>query len=92
MVTASATKNRSMDGHLFMEIILFYASLYPNIAITFVWDRDQLAAGSILIKPNIGPGRIWKICKSLRSIKFRQKMHLRGIYLLPSLPNSIGVW
>ena len=61
-------KKGSMDETLFIETVLFYKSLYPNLARKFKWDGDHLIEDSIFFKTDSGPGRN---CKSKRAIKFQ---------------------
>ena len=81
--------NGSMEDTLFMKTVLFYASMYEDtLAPTFKWDGDRLVEGPLLIKGDSGAGRN---AKSVESIEFRRKMHLKGVYLMPGLPNATGV-
>ncbi len=76
----------SMDEDLFIQTVLFYRSLYPNLAPRFKFSSNgKVIAGQIFIKTDSGPGRN---CKSERSIKFRRDMHRDGVHLGPGLPNS----
>ncbi len=45
----------SMDDNLFIETVLFYKSLFPNLAPRFKWNGDQLIKGPIFTKTNSGP-------------------------------------
>ena len=65
------------------------ASLYPNVAPQVERGKEgNFFKGPIIIKIYIGPGNN---CKSWLSVKFQSEMHLKGILLLPGLPNSTSV-
>ena len=82
----SVRKRRGTDKQLFISTMLFYMSLYKNtLAPGFVWDKDRLGKGPVLIKTDSGTGRQ---AKSPSNIKFREDMHTLGFYIAPGLPNS----
>ena len=80
--------NGSMDEDLYMQTVSFFASCYPDLAPKFLWDGDDVIEGPIMLKSDSGIGRN---CKSVRAVKFRRKMHMRGCLQLPGLPNSTSV-
>ena len=66
-----------------------HASLYPNVAPHVEQnEEDKFFKGTIIIKIDSGPGRN---CKIWVSVKFQREMHLKGVLLLPCLPNSMSV-
>ncbi len=74
-----------MDEDLFIQLVLFYKSLYLNLAHQIKWGAGgKLIEGPILLKLDSGPGRN---CKSKKSIKFCHDMYQEGIHLGPGLPN-----
>jgi len=76
-------KKGSKDETLFISTVLFYKSLYPNLAPRFKWEGGKIVEGPIFIKTDSGPGRN---CKSERALKFQQDM--QGVHLGPGLLNT----
>ncbi len=75
----------SMDKDLFIQTVLFYCSLFLNLAQRFKFSKDNMVIeGPTFVEMDSSPG---KNCKSERSIKFHQDMHHDGVHLGPGLPN-----
>ncbi len=82
------SKRRGVDEDCFIQTVLFYKSLIPNLVPEFKWDENAIIEGLIFIKSESRPGRN---CKSEQSIKFCHGMHLEGVPLGPGLPKSTSV-
>ncbi len=78
-------KKGDKDEHLFIQTVLFYKSLFPNVIPKFKWEGGTIIEGPIFIKSDSGSG---KNCKSEQSIKFHSDMHLEVVHIGPGLPNS----
>ena len=74
-----------MEDELFIDTVLLYLTLYPNIHPTFVWEGEKLIKGPIFIKTDSGSGRQ---SKSEPNMQFHHDIHEMGVYIYPGLPNS----
>ena len=62
----------SYEEDLFIRTVLFYKTLYLDLAPRFEMDGDKVVKGPVFAKCDSGPGRN---CKSPRAIKFCRDMH-----------------
>ncbi len=68
MLLMLPSEGRGMDEDLFIQIVLFYKSLYPNLASQFKWGAGgELIKGPIFLKSDDGPSRNCKPQKSINA-------------------------
>ena len=84
----SVLKVLSYEEDLFIQTVLFYKSLYLDLAPRFEMDGDKVVKGPVFAKCDSGPERN---CKPPRAINFRRDMHREGFYIGPSLPNATSM-
>ncbi len=67
---AAVRRKGSMDEDIFIQTVLFYCSLYPNLSQRFKFSKDNTVfEGPIFVKMDSSLGRN---CKSEQSIKFHR--------------------